>query len=321
MKRPLFVALLALAATIAAVVIGLYWQRPLPPPPPLPGTSAPPPMTKPIETAKPAEGETPPDEAVFEVVRIEPNGTVTISGRAQPNAEVTVLSDSRPLGSTKADGRGDWVFLPDKPLSPGQNRLSLLITDAAGKQHVAQAEAELTVPEPAKPQAAAVTFIEGRARLVPPPTRSGALTLELAVDDKDGRLSLSGQAPAGAAIRLFLDKRFIGQTQADSKGTWRLGAPIGVPDRKRHVLRAEAIEGADKVIARVETPYVREEELIDLERTNIVVVRPGMTITKLARLHYGSDDATKAIRDANRDQLGRSDRLYPGQVLILPVWP
>jgi LysM repeat protein len=48
-------------------------------------------------------------------------------------------------------------------------------------------------------------------------------------------------------------------------------------------------------------------------------VKPGDTLTKIAREHLGNANAYMEIFNANRDQLSDPDKIKPGQVLKLPV--
>ncbi len=61
----------------------------------------------------------------FDVVRVNPAGDAVIAGRAAPGAEVSVLAGDKLVGKVKADDRGEWVLVPEKPLQSGARELSL----------------------------------------------------------------------------------------------------------------------------------------------------------------------------------------------------
>jgi nucleoid-associated protein YgaU len=48
-------------------------------------------------------------------------------------------------------------------------------------------------------------------------------------------------------------------------------------------------------------------------------VKPGDTLSKIAREHLGDANAYPRIFDANRDQLTDPDQIRPGQVLKIPA--
>jgi len=66
-----------------------------------------------------------PDAPTFDIVRVEPDGSAVLAGRAAPGATVSILDGGTSIGETTADGRGEWVFLPESPLAPGARELSL----------------------------------------------------------------------------------------------------------------------------------------------------------------------------------------------------
>jgi len=66
-----------------------------------------------------------PDAPRFDVVRVDPEGRAVIAGRAAPGATVTILDGTREVGRADADDRGQWVFVAEDPLPPGDRQLSL----------------------------------------------------------------------------------------------------------------------------------------------------------------------------------------------------
>ncbi len=90
-------------------------------------------------TAEPATGSATPS---FDLVRIEPNGEAVIAGRAAPGSELILLDNGKPIGTVTADWAGEWAFIPDEPLAPGNHEFSLVIMTPQGT---------VTVPAVAKP--------------------------------------------------------------------------------------------------------------------------------------------------------------------------
>jgi hypothetical protein len=74
------------------------------------------------DPARQADGPAPPS---FDVVRVERDGEALIAGRAPPHAEVEVLRDGQPVATARANRRGEFVALPEKPIPGGQRQLSL----------------------------------------------------------------------------------------------------------------------------------------------------------------------------------------------------
>ncbi|MBD0271695.1 MAG: LysM peptidoglycan-binding domain-containing protein [Acetobacteraceae bacterium] len=70
------------------------------------------------------------------------------AGRAAAGAQVTLLEGQRELGSARADGRGEWVILPNDALAPGARELSLVARLQSGETVAGEETVLLVVPEP-----------------------------------------------------------------------------------------------------------------------------------------------------------------------------
>ena len=105
--------------------------------------------TEPVPVPKAAEVETIKIiTPTFDLLRVEPDGSVLVAGNAVPNAKVDLIdSEGNVLASADAGPEGDFVTLPDGPLKPGDYILSLrAVRD--GQEPVLSAQISLvTVPE------------------------------------------------------------------------------------------------------------------------------------------------------------------------------
>jgi nucleoid-associated protein YgaU len=101
--------------------------------------------------ARPAEPPAEPVAPSFDIVRVEPSGETVIAGRATPGAEVTVLDHGEALGTVTADEAGEWVLLPEEPLSPGSHELGL---SAQAPEAPAPAQTQPAQTQPAQTQPA-----------------------------------------------------------------------------------------------------------------------------------------------------------------------
>ena len=64
-----------------------------------------------LEALKPRDGTAKHPE--FDVARISPDGWSVFAGTAPPNSTVTVTADGEPIGTAKADERGEWTLMSD----------------------------------------------------------------------------------------------------------------------------------------------------------------------------------------------------------------
>ena len=86
----------------------------------------------------------------FDLVRIDPDGSAVIAGRAHPGCEVVVLDAGSPIGSVRADERGQWVLLLATPLPPGGRELALRQQCSGGRLRSSDRVVILVVPERGK---------------------------------------------------------------------------------------------------------------------------------------------------------------------------
>ncbi len=303
----------------------------------------------------------------FDVVRVNPSGDAVIAGRAEPDAEVTILDQGKPIGSVKADGRGEWVFLPDSALDPGEHSFTLESKpDDAAESAAAKQESETSVvvlvPQVAKDiagrsseQPAGALAIEvpksgtGPTRVLNVPNQpaeasAGASKVPeiSAIDyDAEGRAVLSGRAPEGARLFVYLDNDSIGEAIADENGLWTF-TPSTPVKPGLHVIRVDQVDETGKVLARAQTPF--EQAAVPLaaqagagtQQTasatgsagatgataagqGRIVVQPGNSLWKLARESYGHGVQYTVIYEANKDQISNPDLIYPGQVFAVPA--
>jgi nucleoid-associated protein YgaU len=274
----------------------------------------------------------------FDIVRIGPKGEAVLAGRAVPGAEVTIYDRGQEIGRVTADRRGEWVWLPEEPFSPGSVELSLTARPPGGQALESEATVVLLVPERGKDIAGReVTEPSETLALripkdvtqptevlqVPPasgeavPAQAAALSLEIVDYDETGRLVLAGRTAPGARVLVYLDNQLLGAAIGDEAGRWRL-----TPDRLvapgLYTLRVDRVEGGGKVVARIELPFSRAEPLQGLPGDAYVVVQPGNSLWRLARRSYGTGFKYTVIYQANQDQIRDPDLIYPGQIFTLP---
>ncbi len=96
-----------------------------------------------------AEGATEPrsSTAVFDIVRVEPDGETVIAGRAAGNSTLTLLLDGDKVGTLEADGSGNFVALLSLGASDVPRVLTLLEVFSDGGQAFAD-QSVILAPSP-----------------------------------------------------------------------------------------------------------------------------------------------------------------------------
>jgi nucleoid-associated protein YgaU len=171
----------------------------------------------------------------------------------------------------------------------------------------------LQQPQAAAPAAAqSAAAAEGEADGI----ASGALVLDTVDYDDKGQVIIGGRGTAGAMIQVYLDNDLIGATTVDGAGRWRVTPTASVAPRL-HTLRVDQVGGDGRVVARVESPFLRAE-LLDLPADQAFIVQPGNSLWRIARRSYGEGLRYTVIYEANRGQIRNPDLIYPGQVFAIP---
>lgn len=83
----------------------------------------------------------------FDVVQVNPRGGMVIAGRAAPHSEVTVVRDGEAFGTVTADGRGEWVLVPEKSIGPGSHEFGLTARQAGEAAVDSEDVVVVVVPE------------------------------------------------------------------------------------------------------------------------------------------------------------------------------
>jgi hypothetical protein len=124
--------------------------------------------------------------------------TPTFTGRAAPGAQVDILVDGNPIGTTTANAAGAFTFTPGAPMGPGNYEASARATlngVTSGLSNIN--DFTIDVADPAAP------------------------TLNRPADGEatnDTTPTFSGRAEPGAEVEIFVDGSSIGTTTANSDG-------------------------------------------------------------------------------------------------------
>lgn len=197
--------------------------------------------TQPKATADTANADPfKPGVPVFDLLRVEPDGSTVIAGRASDGDKIEVLDGSTVVSSTMAAAGGDFAAILDTPLSSGDHQLTLRATTKAGKQIISEEVATVSVPKDGQGDLLAMVSKPGEAsRVITAPgteknAASGAATsaepaasASASADTSSAAAASGDPAPAPAAtgvkaalqisaVELEGDRMFIAGT-ADPK--------------------------------------------------------------------------------------------------------
>ena len=306
MKRDLIIGALAVVAIIVAGVAAWEWRG---------ETSAPRP-----QAAAPSGGVTAPSPSPntpsFDVVRVAPDGSAVIAGRAAPGAEVTVLDGSREIGRVTADRNGEWVLTPKEKLAPGAHQLGLAARSPQdGTVSRSEGVVAMMVPERAQPQGPVAVLLPpgGPARALQLPADRRKFALDIIEYDGAGKVQMLGRATPGTAIDIYLDDRATAHGRADESGAWSVTLGEEVPvGRYRLRLEGRAPNGETSRLT------LAFDRVAPPDGYAAVDVQPGNNLWRIAQRSFGDGLRYTEIYRANETKIRDPNLIYPGQVFAVP---
>lgn len=278
-------------------------------------------------------GETSPS---FDIVTVSPDGETVLAGRAEPGATVTIRVNGDTIGSVLADNNGEWVFVPQTPLSEGARELELVATNKSGKEVYSEKVVVIIVPgdttvagksttnATANPVAVLMSrdgqgldrLLQGK-ELAEGLTAGQKLTLDILNYDAKGQVDFSGKGLPDGEIRAYINNQLVGIAKVNPDGSWQL-VPNKKIDTGLYNLRIDQLDLAGKVISRLETPFSMASFERPAAGEGLVVVQPGNSLWRIARRLYGKGVRYTMIFVANQDQIKDPSLIYPGQIFIVP---
>jgi len=254
----------------------------------------------------------------------------------QPAPVTGVAGDLR-LGRTASDE------VPTQSASPGAPP-SVALTDPASLAPLDPADG-VAAADPATPDPAITARTQSGvvdAPVAPPstptvmlstprgvealstaPLSPGDVALDSISYDGAGDVLLSGRGKTAAFVRIYLDNSPITTSRIRDDGRWRVQLPE--VDTGTYTLRVDQIDARGQVLARIESPFLRESTAV-LERVTArsggairsVTIQPGNTLWGISRERYGEGIQYVRIFEANRERIRDPDLIYPGQIFALP---
>mgnify|MGYP001627831403 FL=1 len=146
----------------------------------------------------------------FDLVRVEPDGSLVVAGSGEPNGKIEVLSGENTITGTDVGPSGDFVAVLDEPLAPGDYQLQLLSTAPDGTKTYSEEIATVSIPDGssgellamvAKPGEASRILTQPEAEAEPEPKELASSDPAPMVSDEAGEESESRMPdmPAGSS--------------------------------------------------------------------------------------------------------------------------
>ncbi len=220
----------------------------------------------------------------FDIVRVDPNGTAVISGRAAPNSTVQVIVNGEEKYRVRVDDTGEFAIILD--LDTESSALEITLRAETDDGQIIVSEQSVLVlqtnpvptaglPEDELPPVAAgpeTMSAEGIQPTVLLSSSTGVSLLqqefplldqETLVEsvsyDETGEAILGGRASnLDSIVRIYLDNQFIKDADVRADMTWSTSLREILPGR--YALRIDEISSRGQVVGRVEMPFQKEDK-------------------------------------------------------------
>jgi len=293
----------------------------------------------------------------FGTAGIDQEGNASFTGTATPGDTISLVMNGQPLGTTKADDKGNWTLGFKAPSGEAQLMVSAQGDD--GSVVIGPQRALVTPPATAgglphitlKAADRTETLQEGNA--TPADAKIG-LVVENIAGGGNGVATLKGRADAGATVKALVNRKPAGETRVAADGNWTLtvtntgksantlrlelvdreGATLDQTDVPYKIARVPAKVAAAKAktsakpkrpkdesakkLATVVEPATTTDAASESAKPKIIKVRRGDSLWRIARRHLGKGRKWAAFYKANKHKIDNPDLIFPGQVLILP---
>lgn len=227
---------------------------------------------------------------VFDILRVDRDGSVVIAGKAAANSNVEVVAGARVVGTAKAGSNGDFAVVLDNPLKPGDHQLVLrarnesrAVTSAEtaivsvpatqGGQVLALVEAPgqasrlITRPDTKPAAAGTASAAAPDAAKSHPDAPSTPIAIE-AVEIEGGTVFVAGKAEGGSRVIVHANAILLGAAALSPEGRFLIESSKDLPVAD-YIVRADLLDNSDRVVATARVPFRREPG------ANVAAVAPG----------------------------------------------
>lgn len=190
------------AAYVTGALDGFFPEKPaeiasLPAPQPAPSAVEPQAVAPKVEEGaapvveeadSPQEAESEVIVPTFDIVRVEPDGSLVIAGRAAPVANIEIVTGANAIGRGESNEAGDFAIVLDQPLKPGDYTIVLRSTTRDAIVATSSETAIVSIPE--HPSGQVLALVEQ------PGAPSRLITVPEAPAQKQDRATSAAEQPA-----------------------------------------------------------------------------------------------------------------------------
>ena len=196
----------------------------------------------------------------FGTAGVDHKGNASFTGTATPGDAISLLANGKAIGSTKADGVGNWTLGFKTPKS---NRVQEVLVSARGSDGsvVIGPQRAIIIPPAKRGGLPGITLKAAdqpatapqEGNVAPPEAKTGLVVEKVSPGD-GGLTLLNGKADPGATIKVAINGEAGGETLVAPDGTWSLAA-TNVSGKAADSLRLELVDKGGASLDKTDVPY------------------------------------------------------------------
>ena len=252
---------------------------------------------------------------MFDIVRIEPGGTIVVAGRWIPEQSVSIVINGEIVATERTDVNGEFVYSPTRAFDAGNYTISLI-----GVEKDAKSEENVFIYISPRGYENSVSLLmdkDGSTLLQAPTLLTDGDLVVSKIDYLDtGRIVITGDALPRLRVSLSLDGKDLGFARVSDHKHFGLGADVGqLKTGQEYQLAVRLHDGDGRTIAQVNHTFTMPEMTGDDD--TYYTVRRGDCLWIIARNFLRRGVLFSIIAD--RNNIENPDLIFPNQNLQIPV--
>lgn len=252
---------------------------------------------------------------MFDIVRIEPGGTIVVAGRWIPEQSVSIVINGEIVATERTDINGEFVYSPTRAFDAGNYTISLI-----GVEKDAKSEENVFIYISSRGYENSVSLLmdkDGSTLLQAPTLLMDGDLVVSKIDYLDtGRIVITGDALPRLRVSLSLDGKYLGFARVSDHKHFGLGADVGqLKTGQEYQLAVRLHDGDGRTIAQVNHTFTMPEMTGDDD--TYYTVRRGDCLWIIARNFLRRGVLFSIIAD--RNNIENPDLIFPNQNLQIPT--
>lgn len=186
----------------------------------------------------------------FDVLRVEPDGSTVVAGRAEPNKTVQILNGETVVATTDVNPSGEFAAVFDQPLAVGDHELTLRVLGEGGSAKTSEEVATVSIPKDKGGELLAMVSKPGVAsRLITVPEPGPQAAAQAGSATGEGAAPSAGQPSTAGAETAAVVPQADAQASAGETTPAEAQAPAAAGTAPNVRISAVELEGDHMFVA------------------------------------------------------------------------